>query len=112
MYKRQHPDVLKSFARHEKTGLPIPEEMLRSLDASRGNTPALALAGQLLYAKMDLAVHTDPERFAAGPLDEVDAAVAGDMDYFKAVSYTHLDVYKRQGTPPESGNFPMMPMAA
>ena len=30
-----------------------------------GNTPALALAGQLLYAKMDLAVHTDPERFAA-----------------------------------------------
>lgn len=32
-----HPDVLKSFARHEKTGLPIPEEMLRSLDASRGN---------------------------------------------------------------------------
>ena len=78
-----HPDVLKSFARHEKTGLPIPEEMLRSLDASRGNTPALALAGQLLYAKMDLAVHTDPERFAAGPLDEVDAAVAGDMDYFK-----------------------------
>lgn len=32
---------------------------------------------------MDLAVHTDPERFAAGPLDEVDAAVAGDMDYFK-----------------------------
>ena len=78
-----HPDVLKSFAHHEKTGFPIPEEMLRSLDASRGNTPALALAGQLLYAKMDLAVHTDPERFAAGPLDEVDAAVAGDMDYFK-----------------------------
>lgn len=78
-----HPDVLKSFARHEKTGLPIPEEMLHSLDASRGNTPAIALAGQLLYAKMDLAVHTEPERFTAGPLDDVDAAVAGDMEYFK-----------------------------
>ena len=77
------PDVLKSFARHERTGLPIPEEMLRSLDASRGNTPALALAGQLLYAKMDLAVHAEPERFSSGSLDDVDSAVAGDMDYFK-----------------------------
>lgn len=77
------PDVLKSFARHERTGLPIPEEMLNSLDASRGNTPALALAGQLLYAKMDLAVHSEPERFSAGSLDDVDSAVAGDMDYFK-----------------------------
>ena len=77
------PDVLKSFARHEQTGLPIPEEMLRSLDASRGNTPALALAGQLLYAKMDLAVHAAPERFSSGSLDDVDSAVAGDMDYFK-----------------------------
>ncbi|WP_300811421.1 M3 family metallopeptidase, partial [uncultured Akkermansia sp.] len=77
------PDVLKSFARHEQTGLPIPEEMLRSLDASRGNTPALALAGQLLYAKMDLAVHAEPERFSSGSLDDVDSAVAGDMDYFK-----------------------------
>ena len=78
-----HPDVLKSFARHERTGLPIPEEMLNSLDASRGNTPALTLAGQLLYAKMDLAVHSEPERFSAGSLDDVDSAVAGDMDYFK-----------------------------
>lgn len=78
-----HPGVLKSFARHEKTRLPIPGEMLRSLDASRGNTPALALAGQLLYAKTDLAVHTEPERFSAAPLDGVDAAVAEDMDYFK-----------------------------
>jgi len=77
------PDVLKSFARHERTGLPIPEEMLNALDASRGNTPALALAGQLLYAKMDLAVHSEPERFSAGSLDDVDSAVAGDMDYFK-----------------------------
>lgn len=57
--------------------------MLNSLDASRGNTPALALAGQLLYAKMDLAVHSEPERFSAGSLDDVDSAVAGDMDYFK-----------------------------
>ena len=36
------PDVLKSFARHERTGLPIPEEMLNSLDASRGNTAGRA----------------------------------------------------------------------
>lgn len=57
--------------------------MLNALDASRGNTPALALAGQLLYAKMDLAVHSEPERFSAGSLDDVDSAVAGDMDYFK-----------------------------
>lgn len=78
-----HPDVLRSFARHEKTGLPIPEDMLCALEASRGNTPAITLAGQLLYAKTDLAVHLEPERFAAGPLDGVDAAVAGDMDYFK-----------------------------
>lgn len=78
-----HPDVLKGFARHEKTGRPIPEGMLRSLDASRGNTPAIALARQLLYAKMDLAVHTEPERFASGPLDGVDDAVAGDLNYFK-----------------------------
>lgn len=77
------PDVLKSFARHEQTGFPIPEEMLNALDASRGNTPALALAGQLLYAKMDLAVHAAPERYSAGSLDDVDSSVAGDMDYFK-----------------------------
>lgn len=77
------PDVLKSFARHEQTGFPIPEEMLNALDASLGNTPALALAGQLLYAKMDLAVHSEPERFSAGSLDDVDSSVAGDMDYFK-----------------------------
>ena len=99
--------------------------MLRSLDASRGNTPALALAGQLLYAKMDLAVHTDPERSAAGPLDAVDAAVAGDMDYFKdfkrtgklrtarhlfsspagyasSVSYTHLTCGTRRNPWPHA----------
>ena len=57
--------------------------MLNALDASLGNTPALALAGQLLYAKMDLAVHSEPERFSAGSLDDVDSSVAGDMDYFK-----------------------------
>lgn len=84
-----HPDVLKGFARHDQTGRPIPEEMLRSLDASRGNTPAIALAGQLLYAKTDLAVHLEPERFTAAPLDKADAAAAGDMEYFKD--------YKRTG---------------
>lgn len=77
-----HPGVLKSFARHEKTGQPLPEDILHSLDASRGNTPAILLAGQLLYAKTDLAVHMEPERFTAGPLDDADAAVAADMEYF------------------------------
>ena len=77
------PDVLKSFARHEQTGFPIPEEMRNALDAARGNTPARALAGQLLYAKRDLAVHSEPERYSAGSLDDVDSSVAGDMDYFK-----------------------------
>ena len=32
---------------------------------------------------MDLAVHSEPERFSAGSLDNVDSSVAGDMDYFK-----------------------------
>lgn len=84
-----HPGVLKGFARHDQTGRPIPEEMLRSLDASRGNTPAISLTGQLLYAKTDLAVHLEPERFTAAPLDAADAAAAGDMEYFKD--------YKRAG---------------
>lgn len=84
-----HPDVLKGFARHDQTGRPISEEMLRSLDASRGNTPAISLAGQLLYAKTDLVVHLEPERFTAAPLDAADAAAAGDMEYFKD--------YKRAG---------------
>lgn len=78
-----HPDILRSFARHEKTGQPIPEDMLRSLEESRGNTPAVTLVSQLLYAKTDLAVHMDPERFAACSLDDVDSIVAGDLEYFK-----------------------------
>lgn len=78
-----HPEVLKSFARHQETGQPIPEEMLRALEESRGNTPAITLVSQLLYAKTDLAVHMDPERFASGPLDDVDSAVAGDLEYFR-----------------------------
>ena len=78
-----HPDILRSFARHERTGQPIPEDMLRSLEESRGNTPAITLVSQLLYAKTDLAVHMEPERFAAGSLDDADSIVAGDLEYFK-----------------------------
>lgn len=77
------PEILKSFARHEQTGAVIPDELLTSLRNSRANTPALSLVGQLLYGQLDLAVHTDPERFATQDLDQIDPIIAGDMDYFK-----------------------------
>ena len=47
---------------------PIPEDMLRSLEGiPRGNTPAITLVSQLLYAKTDLAVHMEPNGLRQAP---------------------------------------------
>lgn len=78
-----NPAILKSFARHCKTGQTIPDEILLSLTASQSHLSSLSLTSQLLYSKTDLAVHKNPELLDSQPFDRIDSVVAGDMEYFK-----------------------------
>ena len=52
------PAVLRRFARHHITGVPLPEEMLAGMVAARNADSGLATLVQLAYASLDLAYHS------------------------------------------------------
>ena len=56
------PGVLRRFARHVETGEPIPEDLVRRLDASEEFGKGLTVRQQMFYAAVSLELHRrDPE---------------------------------------------------
>jgi peptidyl-dipeptidase Dcp len=80
-----HPDVLKRFARHYKTGKPLPQSLLTKIDAARNFNQGFATVEYIASALVDLELHDlkDPEQI--------------DVDAFEARTLQRL------GAPPEIG---------
>ena len=59
-----HPQVLKKFARHYKTGKPLPESLLKKIKAARNFNQGFATVEYTAAALVDLDLHTqeDPDR--------------------------------------------------
>jgi peptidyl-dipeptidase Dcp len=59
-----HPDVLKRFARHYKTGKPLPEALLQKIKAARNFNQGFATVEYTAAAIVDLDLHAleDPEQ--------------------------------------------------
>lgn len=70
------PETLASFARHYKTGAPIPQELLQQLARARRNSSISHHMSMLCSAKLDLELHMHfHEKFKGRPLDEVSAEI-------------------------------------
>jgi Zn-dependent oligopeptidase len=65
------PAVLRQFARHWKTGAPIPEPMLAKIHRSRQIFPAHTLRQSVVASALDLKLHGASPR----PVEEVEQAV-------------------------------------
>jgi len=92
------PAVLRRFARHVETGEPVPEDLVRRLDASEEFGKGLTVRQQMFYAAVSLELHRrDPEGL------DTTALVAGLMERYTPFrhvpgtffheSFGHLDGY-------------------
>ncbi len=69
-YWTWEPEALARFARHYKTGEPIPAELVEKLRAGRYFMPATDNMGQLCIGKLDLEMHMNyDEKFRGKSLD-------------------------------------------
>ena len=71
-------ESLDLFARHHETGAPIPPGLFARMTAAKNFRSAAATMRQLAFARMDLALHTDPEKYLAGDLPGAVARLLGD----------------------------------
>jgi len=70
-------ESLDLFARHHKTGEPIPDDIFARMTAARNFRSACVMMRQILFAKMDLLLHLRTGDFLDGDLEaKVRAAVA------------------------------------
>ncbi len=70
------PEALALFAKHYRTGEPLPAELVKKLLASRYFMPATDNMNQLCIAKLDLEMHMNyDEKFKGRPLDEATDAL-------------------------------------
>ena len=53
--------VMKSFAKHYKTGSPIPDEMVEHICNSRKVCTAAELQSQIFYSVLDYVFHTNEQ---------------------------------------------------
>lgn len=88
---------LDIFARHYRTGEKIPGELFEKFERSRKFMGANAAMRQLAFAQIDLLLHTRPEEFISGGIEETARrALAGfTHEYSEAVPtilprFTHL----------------------
>ncbi len=75
-----HPDVLKRFARHYKTGKSLPASLLRKINAARNFNQGFATVEYIASAIVDLDLHTledleelDVDAFEAETLERIGA---------------------------------------
>ncbi|HEX5998223.1 MAG TPA: M3 family metallopeptidase [Hyphomicrobiaceae bacterium] len=75
-----HPDVLKRFARHYKTGKPLPASLLKKINAARNFNQGFATVEYIASAIVDLDLHTledleelDVDAFEAETLERIGA---------------------------------------
>ena len=80
-----HPEVLKRFARHYKTGKPLPESLLKKIKAARNFNQGFATVEYLAAAIVDLDLHV---------LEDADEL---DVDAFET------ETLERIGAPAEIG---------
>ena len=72
------PEALATYAKHYKTGEPMPAELVKKLNDSRFYMPATDAMGQLSYAKLDLEMHMNYDKFFKGrDLDEASFDLVG-----------------------------------
>ena len=74
----EQPEVLRRFARHCRTGEPMPEDLLRRLLAARTFNQGFATVEYVASAMVDLEFHLlaaaeglDPVAFEAGVLEKI-----------------------------------------
>ncbi len=61
------PSVLQRFARHHRTGEPIPTELVERMREARWVDVAIHIGVQAFYGQVDLALHAEPQ---VGDIDE------------------------------------------
>lgn len=66
----RHPETLKKYALHYKTGEPMPEDLLARLQAARNFNQGFATVEYTASALVDMALHA---RSADTPVDDIDA---------------------------------------
>ena len=91
------PAVLRRFARHHKTGAPMPEALARRLQESRSFLSGIALMRQLEFALFDFRLHAEytPRRGAriAKLWDEVRAPGGPDVPAFLRPAHAFLHIF-------------------
>jgi len=72
-------ESLDMFARHHKTGGPIPEALFEKMIAAKNYMAASTFMRQLALAKIDLELHVHLEKYLGRDLEEIDAEILADF---------------------------------
>ncbi len=82
------PTVLATFAKHYKTGEPIPADLLKSMVAAKNVSSAVKVERQIYYGMLDLTYHMSPD----GKLDTTKIAddLMKDCELFPFVPRTYV----------------------
>ncbi|ACO03414.1 MAG TPA: M3 family peptidase [Persephonella sp.] len=78
-------EVLKLFAKHYRTGEPMPEEMMDRLKNAKNFQSALAMVRQLEFALFDMLIHLD--RYTAEDVQKILDQVREEVSVIKPPSY-------------------------
>lgn len=93
------PSVLKLFAKHYKTGEPLPDSLLQGMKAARTLNSGLETEHQIYYGMVDQAYHTAPEgkidttKTGIDMLAEIELYPKPEGTYFQS-SFGHLMGYE------------------
>ncbi|EDP74368.1 M3 family metallopeptidase [Hydrogenivirga sp. 128-5-R1-1] len=79
------PSVLKTFAKHYKTGQPMPDDMINRLKNTKTFLSALAMVRQLEFALFDMLIHLD--KYNAKQVQEILDKVRQEVAVIKPPSY-------------------------
>jgi oligopeptidase A len=71
-------ESLDLFARHVDTGAPIPDELFGRMTSARNFRSATGIMRQVLFARLDLLLHTDASRFLDGDIEEKSRELVAD----------------------------------
>ncbi len=80
--------VLKSFARHYKTGEAFPDELLAGMVKARNLGSGMKWEHQIYYGMVDLTYHLDPE--GAVDTTKVGLDLFGEIELYEPVPHTHF----------------------